>query len=240
MRYHRIKSVLCLMAACLLSGCASLSPWSHPIQGQWVFAYVRKAPSAFGELPAPPLFDRIAFTPPYKIQLQSSLSQFDFDGRYKLSDGQLSYTFQPPEADAPVRHEVGCELLDQAQRLILTYDQTEYVYYRPAKFEAPAIAGRWTFEADGETETLQLGVDGSYQLVHDRIVGHYRLWPSRYGQTMTAIVDIPGHGGHLMLYQYQREGDQLALTPISWKGPLPDSTITWTRSAEDQDTPSGQ
>lgn len=226
------KEILCLTAVFLLCGCASLATWSHPIEGRWHFAYVRKAPTVSGEFPAPPTFDSITFTPPFKIELQSRLSGFDFSGSYRLRDDRLSYQFHPPESDAPIRQEVAYSLLDQDRTLVLIDDKTEFVYYRPEKFQAFAIAGNWTLEVDGETETMQLRADGSFRLLQRSITGHYRLWPSRFGNAMTAVVDIPGQGGRFMIYRYHLENDRLDLTPITWEGLVNESTFTWIWSPE--------
>ena len=123
--------------------------------------------------------------------------------------------------NAPVRHEVKCEVIDHGPGLVLTSpDQTEWVYYRPSRFLPNTIAGDWRVEADGLTETMHLGKDGFYRLVQGHIVGHYRLWPSRYGTMMTAVVHIPGHGGFFMIWKYQLQGDQLAVDAVHPAGPF--------------------
>jgi len=52
---------------------------------------------------------------------------------------------------------------------------------------------------------------------------------TRFGKTMTVVVDIPGCGAQLILFQYERRDDRLKLTPVTWKGPQPEKTTTWVR-----------
>jgi len=228
------KAASLLIAACLLGGCASLPPTAKSIHGQWHFAHVRKAQSLFGQLPPPPQFDTISFAQPNKINLKASLEKWSFDGTFLLSGNDLSYEFHPPDVKEPVRHKLKCALVDQGNSLILTHEQTEMVYYRPDRFYPNEIAGNWITKAEGKSEIMLLGKDGSYLMVQSNVIGHYRLWPSRYGKAMTAVVFIPGHGGYLMIWKWEQKADRLTLTPISWKGPVPEGAVTWTLRAKEE------
>lgn len=108
---------------------------------------------------------------------------------------------------------------DRGHTLVLTLDETEMVYYRPARFLPNTAAGEWTLEIEGHTGTMRLGKEASCRLDSGGIIGHYRCWASSFGKTMTVLADIPGCGAQLMLFQYERQGDRLKLTPITWKGP---------------------
>ena len=39
-----------------------------------------------------------------------------------------------------------------------------------------------------------------------------------------------------MIFRYRRQGDQLELTPITWKGPQPESATTWMLSSAGKGT----
>lgn len=222
------KAVILFYIAMLLGSCATAPINPTAIRGQWQFAYVRQAKTAFGQFPAPPQFDAITFMPPTQIEVHSSTRQASFDGTYTLAGNQLVYEFQPPGVKKPIRHTLTCMLSNHGNALLLTHENTEMVYYRPQRFYANTIAGEWTVTAKDKTETMQLGKDGSYRLVESQVVGHYRLWPSRYGKAMTTLVTVPGQGGHLWIWKYERQGNRLTMTPISWNGPLKKGTVTWT------------
>ena len=70
----------------------------------------------------------------------------------------------------------------------------EIVYYRPARFLPNTIAGDWTLKIEETSGTMHLGEKGSYRLDPGGVIGHYRCWTSRFGKTMTAVVNIPGGG----------------------------------------------
>jgi hypothetical protein len=237
MKSTRMIKIFLVATAILLGGCASFLPPSEPLQGQWYFTHIRKGPSFFGQFPPPPTFDSFTFTPPDKIHLRSSLPPLDFDGTYHLADHQLSYEFHPPDMDKPVKHVTLWGLQDSGQTLVLTFDQMELVYYRPARFLPNTIAGEWMLEIEGNSGTMHLGEAGSYRLDPGGILGHYRLWSSRSGDMMTVVVHIPGFGGQLMLFRYLRRDDRLELTPATWDGFHPEQTTRWKLSSEGQHTP---
>lgn len=221
------NTVLLLVAVCLFSGCATLPPSPESINGEWYFAHFRQVQSVFGEFPAPPQFDSIMFTQPNIINISDSLGKMSFDGTYMLSGHDLSYEFHPPDINKPIKHNLKCSLEENGETLILTYEQNELVYYRPERFYPNEIVGEWVVEADEQSEIMRLGEDGSYLMVKSNVIGNYRLWPSRFGKVMTAIVFIPGHGGYLMIWKYEQKDDLLTLTPISFNGPIPENAVTW-------------
>ena len=223
------NTLLLIFVACLLSGCSSLTPTSKSLQGEWCFAYVQKAQSMFGEMPPPPRFDSIRFSREKKINLKDSLTKKEFEGTFDLTENDLEYSFQPPELNEPVRHKLVFSLLDKGEVLVLTHDQTEMVYYRADRFYPNSLAGEWVTTKGDQTETMKLGEDGSYQMVESQVLGHYRLWPSRYGMAMTASMFIPDHGTYMIIWMVQRQGKRVTLTPVSYDGPMKDAAIVWTK-----------
>lgn len=228
------KKIILLVLALpvLLSGCMATSDTTENIAGKWYFAHIRKAQSLFGEMPPPPQFDEIDFLIPNTIKLKSSLQKWEFEGTYTLSGNNLSYSFHPANVKEPVKHDMECSLTDLGRTLILTYEQTEFVYYRPVQFYPNEIAGTWITEAKGKSEILRLGKEGSFFMEKSKIAGHYRLWQSRYGNAMTGIVFIPGHGGFLMIWNYEKENGNLKLTPMGWNGPEAGESIVWKQKVD--------
>lgn len=230
----RILSVLLLCA--LAASCAHTATGPDPapatltadsLRGTWHFAYTQKGPGMFGMMPPPPQFDAYTFIAPDKIAIQSTLSNWHFTGTYTLAGTSLTYRFKPLDVAKPVEHSVHIALADNGESLLVSFNDMELVYYRPGRFYPNDIAGHWQIQKDGITETLHLTADGRYELEKSNIVGHYRLWPSRYGRAMTAIVEIPGEGGFMLLWQYEKSKDGLTMTPISTQGLKTSATITW-------------
>ena len=229
---HIRRGIMVALLAGMLVGCASVEPayFQYPsaksLEGQWLFAHFVRGRLSLG-IPAPPQFDDIEFKGRDKIRIRSTLAGWDFSGKYTLSENDLAYEFQPPDVNEPVRHAVKCALVDGGDTLILNFDDAEMVYYRPGRFHPNAIAGEWKIEVEGDSEIMRLEPNGSYFLVESKITGYYRLYSSRYGSTMSAVIFIPEHGVYLTMFQYERQGEKLLLTPISDDGPVPDAVMTW-------------
>ena len=171
MQLSRMTKIFLLATAVLLSGCTSLLPPSDALQGQWYFSHIRKGPSFFGQFPPPPRFDGLAFAPPNKIHLHCSWPPMAFDGIYRIADRQLIYEFHPPDVDKPIHHDVMWTIEDRGQTLILSFDQMDLVYYRPARFLPNTVAGDWTLEIKGGSGTMRLGETGRYRLDPGGIIG---------------------------------------------------------------------
>ncbi len=215
-----------ILLVVLLGGCVSPPEVSRTIEGQWHFAHVGKARSLFGEFPAPPRFDSIRFEVADQIVLESRLLGESFEGTYAWDGNNVDYQFQPPDMPTPVKHRLNCELSDNGRALILTHDGTEMIYRRSEWFGPITVAGEWRSANDANV-TLRLGRDGSLNRPGDSIFGHFRVWQSRYGQTMTAISFVQNEGVFMFIWQYKHEGDRLTLIPISWKGLLEDQASHW-------------
>jgi hypothetical protein len=222
-------AAIAVLTAALLAGCVSRPPeLAESIQGTWQFACVNKTHSRFGQMP-PPRFDVITFTLPSVVNLKSTLTGQEFNGTFTLSGHQLSYEFLAPGIDHTITHELTVDVTDQGKTLLLTRDQTEMVYYRPKQFLPNDLAGEWRTGGGKQAETMLLGPNGSYRLRKSGVVGHYALWLSPYGKTMTTVYTSPKHGGFLALWKCQLYDDELTLTPITWSGPRNYEAITWTR-----------
>jgi hypothetical protein len=183
----------------------------------------------FGELPPPPRFDSICFSGENEITIKDSFGKQKFDGTYSITANQLEYSFHPSDVEKPIIHKLPCSLSEKGRDLILTYDQSEMVYYRAEYFYPNSIAGEWTAISGDQSETMKLGEDGSYELIQGQIWGFYRLWPSHFGMAMTVSSFIPGHGQYMMIWQVKQQGKRIVLTPITPSGLMNDAATVWAK-----------
>jgi len=227
MKIHKMNRYCLLLLACMLCSCATKQNFTQSELGEWNFAYIQKGPFMFGGFPPPPQFDTYLFKSPGKITIKSSLEALEFDGKYRISGNNLDYDFHPTDVEKPIEHNLKYSLKDNGATLQLTLDNSEFVYYRPERFYPYSISGEYIVEKNGKSLTMKLGSNGEYHLKEINVIGHYRLWPSRFGKTMSATVFIPDHGGYFMIWRYEVVNNDLVLTQISPNGLLENTATTW-------------
>jgi len=232
-----------VLAGLLLGGCATLPPpTATDLSGEWRFAYAQKTLVMFGQdFTPPPSFDIIEFKDTGAVRLVNSLMRHEFTGNYTLDGNRLEWTFSPPDVKKPVEHRLECSWTENGRALVLRPSEdgedsstgTEWVFYKPRRFlPGDTITGKWVATVDGEKGDMTFERDGRYYMDGKKIWGYYRLWPSRYGNTLTTPIWIQGEGGFIVLYLYNLDGDKLTLTPLTPNGPEKKGKLMWSRSKE--------
>jgi hypothetical protein len=199
--------------------------------GVWCFAF----PNQDSLASAPPMFDVFELGEEASLKLKSTFQGFDFSGTYATNGTKLDLTFHATNRVEPQILALKAVLINDGQALLLSSrdgsdSREEMVYFRSNRFLFSDIAGKWTVNEGGTTQTMTLGTNGDYRLTDGDVNGYYRLWRSAKGIIMTTAFFVHGEGGFTLLQRCERKGAELHLTPVTHEGrPLGPATI-WTLS----------
>ncbi len=202
---------------------------AHEILGQWRFVYFKKYYHLEGQLPAPPVFDAVDLTEPDIIIMKSRLNGREEKGSFVVTFGLLKYEFRPGGSPQPVTQKSACFLANHGKAMILTTETAELVFFRADRIFENSIHGTWRTQENGVIKTMILSEDGEYRMAESAAAGHYRLWPSRFGNAMTVIYQQPPYGAFMAIFLYQLDRDVLTLVPIENLQVISAKAKTWTR-----------
>lgn len=223
-RFAALFSVLFLPSCSVFLGPAHGPLTQDGIQGEWLFAFERETRLSS----APPRYDIMDFERGDRVRLKESLTGREFEGTFDLTGNTLKLNFAVPGRDEPAEMIMAARMRYRHSMLIVTLQDSEFVYCRRSRLLSDDLSGKWIAKADGKTVTMILGEDGSYQHEKGTIRGYYRLWQSQHGKTMMTAMFVPSHGAFAFQRIYKRDNDKLVLIPIGPRGPDTKLSITWT------------
>jgi hypothetical protein len=200
---------------------------AQEIIGKWSFVYFKKYLHLEGQLPAPPVFDDMEFTESDRVLLKSWAGDQELVGTYIVTFGLLHYQYQPLKAPHSIGRKVGCFLANQGKAMIIFDDQTELVYFRSNRIFENSISGSWRTEINGQEQIMILSKDGVYRIEPGAVTGNYRLWPSKLGDSMTAIYRDPTHGAFTAIFLYKLKNNTLTLTPVEEDQGNAEKAVIW-------------
>lgn len=228
MRFARIIQAWCVAATLLASvGCSAMD--KSMFQGTWVFVAVERAPFS----PPPPRFDVMEFKDGHNLRLHMTPARADLDATYTLAQGRLTFSFRPPDADAPVINRVKYRFTGAGNSVLMEAEGlgsgVEYLYLRETKLLPNTIAGTYRFADKGTTSTATLAPDGTLDIQPEKVAGYYRLWKSPVGEALTWAIFLPDEGFMALTYRMNTDGGDLLLAPVYNGKAHNEGEIRWKR-----------